>query len=173
MANPSLHILRTTQSLTSLKWIQWSLASRVCNCISLTSLSTQLLLMGQQLLGGVFGEQFNFTHEPNNISYITGTPLCHVWPHSGLTNATLSAFLWSKEANALVNWFGEVSVWERHVFLAHSLGFHADPADTVQIRLTLRRSSYPLIWSLACNVTRSDGFPAIVKQDKTKSSHLS
>lgn len=162
-----------TQALISLKWIQCFLASPMCKLHLLTSLFTQLLLVEQQLLGDFFGEQFNFTHEPNNISCITGIPLCHVWPHSGLTNETFSDFLWSKEANALVNWCGQVSVWERHVFLAHSLGFHADPADTVQIRLTHRCSSYPLIWSLVCNVTHSDGFPIIVKQDKTKSSHLS
>lgn len=77
------------------------------------------------------------------------------------------------EANASVNSCGQVSVWERHVFLAQSLEFHADLVDTGQISLTHRGSSYPLIWSLVCNVTHSDGFPMIVKQDKTKSSHLS
>lgn len=66
--------------------------------------------MGRQLLGDFFGEQLNFTSEPNNLSYVTGSPVSHMCPHSDLTSEILSGFLRGKEANALVNWCGQVSI---------------------------------------------------------------
>lgn len=143
----------------------------------ISGFSTQhhmLLLTEQQLLGAFCAGQLNdFTHEPSNWSDVAGIPVSPACPHHGLTSESLSGFHWGSEANALVNWCGQVSVWERHVSLAPSLGFHADLVDTVQISLTHRGSSYALTWSLVCNVTHTHGFPRTVRPDKTKSSHLS
>lgn len=104
------------------------------------------LLVEQQPLGNFCAGQLNdFTHKPNNLSNVAGMPVSPVYPHRSLTAESLSNFHQGSEAHALVNWCVQVSVRERHVSLAHSLGFHADLVDTVQITLTHHGSGYALI----------------------------
>lgn len=162
-------------ALISLKWVQCSLASHVCKLcfihFLIHSIATDGVATPRWLLWWTITFHWGTQYYRNVLATLRESqPLLCVhtvaWP--------MKPSQISSEAKRQMLWLiGMVRSQFENVFLAHSLGFHADLVDTVQIPVTHHGSSYPLIWRLVCNVTHSDGFPIIVKQDKTKSSHLS
>lgn len=167
-----IHILTMTPAPIFLKWVQYSLASHVCKLHFIHFFSHSIATDGAAAPGWLlwWTVAFHLGTQQYLATLQESQPLLYVhtvtWP--------MKPSQISSEAKRQMLWLiGVVRSPFENVFLAHSLGFHADLVDTVQIRVTHHGSSYPLIWSLVCNVTHSDGFPIIVKQDKTKSSHLS